>query len=79
MLSFWLDKGADGFRLDAVPHLMERQDFPDEPLSNNPNFGPDQWDFLSHVFTKDQPELYDLIYEFRDTVDAKEAELGRTM
>jgi len=74
-----MDKGADGFRLDAVPHLMERQDFPDEPLSNNPEFGPDQWDYLEHIHTKDQPELYDVIYEFRATVDEKQAELGRPM
>ncbi|CAB3382425.1 Hypothetical predicted protein [Cloeon dipterum] len=79
ILRFWLDKGADGFRLDAVPHLMEDQTFPDEPPSNDPSYGPDQWGSLLHIYTKDQPELYSLIYGFRDVVDQKQGELGRSL
>src|SRR5439155_11372325 len=26
IVHFWLEKGLDGFRLDAVPYLFERQD-----------------------------------------------------
>ncbi|XP_059470020.1 maltase A3-like [Neocloeon triangulifer] len=79
ILRFWMDKGADGFRLDATPHLMEDQSFPDEPLSNDPEFTSDQWGYLSHIYTTDLPELYDVIYGFRDVVDQKQAELGRQM
>ncbi|KAE9522005.1 hypothetical protein AGLY_017595 [Aphis glycines] len=35
MLRFWLDKGVDGFRMDAVPHIYERQDFLDSPILND--------------------------------------------
>jgi maltose alpha-D-glucosyltransferase/alpha-amylase len=32
VLDFWLDLGVDGFRLDAVPYLVEREDTPCENL-----------------------------------------------
>ncbi|KAE9538656.1 hypothetical protein AGLY_005755 [Aphis glycines] len=35
MLRFWLDKGVNGFRMDAVPHIYERQDFLDSPILND--------------------------------------------
>lgn len=39
VLRYWLDIGVDGFRVDAIPHLVEADVdesgfFPDEPLSN---------------------------------------------
>ncbi|TCL66417.1 maltose alpha-D-glucosyltransferase/alpha-amylase [Rhizobium sp. BK251] len=32
IMRFWLDKGVDGFRLDAVPHLIEREKTKSENL-----------------------------------------------
>jgi alpha-amylase len=34
-LRFWLNRGLDGFRLDAVPHLVENsaKDWNDQPES----------------------------------------------
>ncbi|XP_065339898.1 maltase A1-like [Cloeon dipterum] len=79
ILGFWMDKGADGFRLNAMPHLMEDQTFPDEPPSNDPEFTPDQWGSLSHIYTTDLPELYSYVFIFRKVIDSKQEELGRQM
>ncbi len=32
IMNFWLDKGVDGFRLDAIPHLVEREHTDSENL-----------------------------------------------
>lgn len=34
VLRFWLDRGAAGFRVDAVNHLFEYADLRDEPIDN---------------------------------------------
>jgi glycosidase len=32
VMEFWLDKGVDGFRLDAIPYLIEREGTSNENL-----------------------------------------------
>lgn len=34
-MHFWLDKGVDGFRIDATSHLYERSDLLDAPELGN--------------------------------------------
>ncbi|XP_077296029.1 maltase A1-like isoform X2 [Arctopsyche grandis] len=75
VLKFWINKGAAGFRMDAVNHIFEvdKNDFggqfPDEPLSGNPGQGPDDFGYLDHIYTINLDPTYDLIYEFREVVD----------
>lgn len=71
VLNFWFDKGVDGFRIDTIPHLFEvAQDtngnLPDEPLSGNPGCTPDDSCYLNHPYTEDQPETYDMVYQWRE-------------
>ena len=31
LMKFWLDKGADGFRMDVIPFISKHQGFPNYP------------------------------------------------
>lgn len=40
MINWWLDKGIDGFRIDAISHIKKVPGFPDLPNPNNKNYVP---------------------------------------
>lgn len=69
---FWLRKGADGLRVDAILHLIEAEGFPDEPL--NPHFkeGDYEYERLIHVHTKSLPQSVDYVQDWRDVLDEPE-------
>ncbi|XP_032510644.2 maltase A1-like [Danaus plexippus] len=75
IMKFWLDKGADGFRVDALPFLMEADPadyggrYPDDPLSGKIGLEPHQLGYTIPLYTKDLIELYDVVYEWREYVD----------
>ncbi|KAB0799128.1 hypothetical protein PPYR_07008 [Photinus pyralis] len=68
VLKFWMDKGVDGFRFDAVPYIWEDLEFKDEPVANAA-LSPNDFDYLDHIYTKDRPETFDVIYEWRQYID----------
>lgn len=62
VLRFWLDRGVDGFRIDAYDFLFKHTSFLDEPP--NPTYtlgthGPH--DALVHLYSYGQPEILDMI------------------
>lgn len=69
VLTFWLNKGVDGFRIDAVPFLFETilddGSFPDEPVSGLTD-DPTSTNYYTHVFTKDLPETVEMVYQWRE-------------
>ncbi|XP_012530711.1 alpha-glucosidase [Monomorium pharaonis] len=67
VMRFWLDKGVDGFRVDAIPHLCEDIRFLDEPLTGNPN--PNDSGYTHKIYTKDQPRTYEIIKEWREVLN----------
>ncbi|WP_043345748.1 alpha-amylase family glycosyl hydrolase [Belnapia moabensis] len=70
VLRFWLDRGVDGFRVDAIHHLFE-----DEGLRDNPP-NPDWRPGLSparrviRAYTMDQAEVHEAIAAMRRVADA---------
>ncbi len=70
VMRFWLDRGVDGFRVDAVAHLVKDAQLRDEPP--NPDYQPHQPPYHRqlHVYSMDQPELADVLAEMRAVVDA---------
>lgn len=52
VITFWLDKGVSGFRVDAVNHLFEDPELKDEPLSGKTQ---DKYShqYTEHIYTKD--------------------------
>lgn len=37
MVNWWLDKGIDGFRVDAISHIKKKSGFPDLPNPKKKN------------------------------------------
>jgi alpha-glucosidase len=68
-MRFWLDRGVDGFRLDAIWHLIKDDQFRDNPP--NPDYQPEQPPYftLTPLYSTDRPEIHDLLAELRAVVD----------
>jgi alpha-glucosidase len=68
-LKFWLDRGVDGFRLDAAPLFFKDAEWRDNPP--NPDYEPGELpdSRLKPVYTRNQPGLHELFAELRSVVD----------
>lgn len=77
VMRFWLDRGADGFRLDAFPHTIEDSLFRDNPVATHPDVGHGDYDVLEPVYTTHRPENYAILCEMRRVVDAYTDRGGR--
>lgn len=49
--------------------------YPDEPLSGNTN-DPNDWAYLKHIYTYDQDESVEMIYQFRAVLDEHKQKNG---
>ena len=70
VLRFWFDRGVDGFRVDAIHHLLEDEEGRDNPP--NPNWRPgmppnERW---LQIRTIDQPGVHASIRAMRRVADA---------
>ena len=67
VIKFWLDtKRVDGFRIDALKHLYERENFENEPLRDAKK-KPDEvaYEDLINVHTANLPETFQTLFEWR--------------
>lgn len=58
ILRFWLGRGVSGFRIDAVNHMFEVEDYRDEPETGI-EIDSLSYEFLHHYYTKDLVSLYE--------------------
>ncbi|KAG0719013.1 Maltase 1 [Chionoecetes opilio] len=64
VLRLWLEKGVDGFRVNALKYLVEENDLSlDEPMSSN---NPGE---LNHTFTTNHPETFQVLEEWHELVN----------
>ncbi|XP_052891565.1 maltase A1-like [Anopheles moucheti] len=73
VMRYWLGLGVAGYRIDAVPTLFEVApdadgNYPDEPLSGNTD-DPNDPGYLVHIYTQDQNETLDMVYQWRAVMD----------
>jgi alpha-glucosidase len=69
VLRFWLRRGVDGFRVDAIHHLLEDQQFRDNPPNPEWQQGMSPARRLIRRYTMDQPEVHDAIAAMRRVAD----------
>jgi alpha-glucosidase len=69
VLRFWLERGVDGFRVDASAVLMEDDLLRDDPPNRDADEQTPPPERLVRRFTDDRPETLECLAELRRTVD----------
>jgi alpha-glucosidase len=71
VLRFWLDRGADGVRVDAVQVVIKDDQFRDNPPNPHYREGVDDpYDALLREHSADRPEVHGLIERMRAVVES---------
>jgi alpha-glucosidase len=65
VLRFWFNRGVDGFRIDALRQVVKDARFRDNPPNPDWTPGEDPYHSLLPVHSSDQPELMDIVHQFR--------------
>jgi alpha-glucosidase len=69
VMRFWLERGVDGFRVDAVWYLIKDDQFRDNPLNEDFRPGGLPRDALIPLYTADLPEVHGAISGMREVLD----------
>jgi alpha-glucosidase len=70
---FWLDRGVDGFRLDALNFAMHDPELRDNPPVERPAKRSRPFDFQHHIYNQghaDIPRFLERVHELTDRYDA---------
>ena len=68
-LRFWLNRGVDGFRVDALRQVIKDDEFRDNPPNPEWRPGEDPYKCLLPLYTTDRPELEGVVRRMRDVLD----------
>jgi alpha-glucosidase len=63
IIKFWLDRGADGYRIDVASALFKRKDLADRPMTKDPVTGLPKPDPTFKII--DQPQVHDVYRAWR--------------
>ena len=81
VMRFWLERGVDGFRVDAAPLLMKDPLLRDNPpnLTGRPTFEKPFGDYDSqlHLYDQRHSDIHELFREMRRVLDEYSAEYPR--
>jgi alpha-glucosidase len=69
VLRFWLDRGTDGVRIDALAHVIKDSQFRDNPINLGYSDDQEPSNVLKQFYSQNQPEIHDLIKDLRTVVD----------
>jgi alpha-glucosidase len=69
VLAFWLDRGVDGFRVDAIHHIIKDDQFRDNPSNPDYRQGQSPHRSLIRLYTTDRPEVHDVNADMRAVAD----------
>jgi len=70
VVRFWLGKGVDGFRFDALNHAMHDPALRDNPVNPEPGPRTRPFDFQLRTQSQNHPALVGFIERIRATIDA---------
>ncbi|MDB5166430.1 MAG: alpha amylase catalytic region [Candidatus Saccharibacteria bacterium] len=70
-MRFWLDRGVDGFRVDAVDWMSKDAAFRDDPVDENAIDAVPGYDHssLRHVYSRDGPHLFERLNEMTSVLE----------
>jgi alpha-glucosidase len=69
VMRFWLDKGVDGFRVDAMWHMIKDAQWRDNPRNPDYNESMATYEQLLPVYSTDQPEMHGIVARMRRLLD----------
>ncbi|MEX1143044.1 MAG: alpha-amylase family glycosyl hydrolase [Thermoleophilaceae bacterium] len=68
VVRFWLDRGVDGFRVDAIDRLIKDDQLRDDPPASVPAALPlpDEYAQLEHLYSRNRPEIRSALRGLRE-------------
>ena len=67
---FWLDRGVDGFRIDAINFAMHDPQFRDNPVAQSGGKRSRPFDFQQHLYNQSHPDIVKFIERLRQVTDS---------
>lgn len=67
---FWLDRGVDGFRVDAINFAMHDPELRDNPPARNGGKRTRPFDFQQHLYNQSHPDIVTFVERLRAVTDA---------